>query len=86
MISALESRAYEKDKKTRNILMGLLILNFAVITCCKKMDGDAMSKEELKAKLTQLQYRVTQENGTEKPFQNKYWSNKTYIPHPNLVS
>lgn len=33
----------------------------------------AKSKEELKAELTDLQYHVTQNNGTEPPFQNPYW-------------
>lgn len=34
----------------------------------KKLD-----KNELKNKLNQMQYKVTQENGTEPPFQNEYW-------------
>ena len=30
------------------------------------------SKEELKSKLTDIQYAVTQENATERPFSNEY--------------
>lgn len=33
------------------------------------------SKEELEAKLTPLEYQVTQEDATERPFENKYDSN-----------
>ncbi|MHC1682866.1 MAG: peptide-methionine (R)-S-oxide reductase MsrB [Clostridiaceae bacterium] len=32
------------------------------------------SKEELKTKLNDLQYKVTQENGTEPPFKNEFWN------------
>jgi len=35
-----------------------------------------MSEKELKNKLTPLQYHVTQECGTEPPFNNDYWDNK----------
>ena len=45
-----------------------------------------MSKEELKAKLTPLQYHVTQEDGTERAFQNEYWDNKKPGIYVDIVS
>ncbi len=44
------------------------------------------SKEELKKKLTSLQYKVTQEDGTERPFNNEYWDNKKDGIYVDIVS
>jgi len=44
------------------------------------------SKEDLKKKLTPLQYRVTQEEGTEPAFQNEYWNNHKPGIYVDIVS
>lgn len=44
------------------------------------------SDEELKSKLTPLQYEVTQEEGTEAPFKNEYWDNKADGIYVDVVS
>jgi methionine-R-sulfoxide reductase len=42
--------------------------------------------DELKNYLDPLSYKVTQENGTETPFHNKYWANKTEGIYVDVVS
>jgi methionine-R-sulfoxide reductase len=41
---------------------------------------------ELAQKLTPLQFRVTQKEGTEPPFQNEYWDNKKPGIYVDVVS
>ncbi len=42
--------------------------------------------KSLKERLTPLQYKVTQEDGTEPPFNNKYWDNKNPGIYVDIVS
>jgi peptide methionine sulfoxide reductase msrA/msrB len=44
------------------------------------------SEEEINKKLTPLQYHVTQEDGTERPFANEYWNNKKEGIYVDVVS
>ncbi|MCP4253491.1 MAG: peptide-methionine (R)-S-oxide reductase MsrB [Candidatus Scalindua sp.] len=50
----------------------------------KKVDK-SVKAERLK-NLSSLQYKVTQESGTERPFENKYWENKKEGIYVDIVS
>jgi len=45
-----------------------------------------LSEKELKEKLTPLQYKVTQEDDTERAFNNEYWNNKKQGIYVDIVS
>jgi methionine-R-sulfoxide reductase len=50
------------------------------------MSERKLSKDELRKKLTDIQYRVTQEDDTEQPFDNEYWSEKREGIYIDVVS
>ncbi len=62
------------------LCVGLALLVFA------QGDDKGEDKNELKKKLTSIQYHVTQEDGTEPPFRNEYWDNKKPGVYVSVVS
>ena len=76
------------------IVFTLLFASVALLGACQSgkeetslvKEGTGMSKAELKEKLTPLQYKVTQEDGTERPFINQYWNNKEPGIYVDIVS
>ncbi|MCH8874774.1 peptide-methionine (R)-S-oxide reductase MsrB [candidate division KSB1 bacterium] len=50
------------------------------------MEYSKPSDEVLRQNLSSLQYRVTQEEGTEQPFRNEYWNNKKAGIYVDVVS
>lgn len=52
----------------------------------KTQDNTKMSKEELRKKLTPLQYHVACESGTEPPFRNEYWNNDAEGIYVDVIS
>lgn len=50
------------------------------------MDYEKPSDPELRIKLTAEQYKVTQQEGTEPPFENRYWDNEEEGIYVDVVS
>lgn len=49
-------------------------------------ESDRPSKEQLKVTLSEMQYHVTQRDGTEPPFKNEFWDNKDEGIYVDIVS
>ena len=53
---------------------------------CNTQPWQNFNKEENLKKLSKLEYSVTQEDGTERAFQNKYWDNHKQGIYVDIVS
>lgn len=63
-----------------------LVYVFLFLVCSLKAETSNPKKAELRGTLTPIQYTVTQENGTEPPFNNAYWDNKKDGIYVDIVS
>ncbi|MGJ4734707.1 peptide-methionine (R)-S-oxide reductase MsrB [Leptospira levettii] len=76
----------------RNVVvssLSVLVLSLFTSFCCSPKATEKAKKPEnpeLRKKLTELQYRVTQEDETETPFQNEYWNNHEDGIYVDIVS
>lgn len=64
----------------------LLAITAAVLAFSLAKGEDTPAKAELRKKLTPMQYKVTQENGTEPPFANEYHNNHKAGIYVSIVS
>ena len=62
------------------------VISAGVMLMSDQNDGNTPTDMELKSKLTPLQYEVTQQCGTEPPFQNEYWNNKKPGIYVDIIS
>ncbi|MES9995295.1 peptide-methionine (R)-S-oxide reductase MsrB [Desulfovibrio aminophilus] len=58
----------------------------SLVTPAAEFETDAPSEEELRARLTPLQYHVTRKSGTEPPFANEHWNRKEPGIYVDVVS
>ena len=69
------------------VILSALVLAFgAIFLFSSNAEPERADKEELKKRLTPMQYKVAVEDGTEPAFQNEYWDNKEAGVYVDIIS
>src|SRR6266404_7101390 len=93
-------RIYHKPSSQLTLWLGLVaavvvmagFLHYSSIQAEKKKSGNdnylksVPSESVLKSKLTEDQYRVARQNGTETAFRNEYWDNNRSGIYVNVIT
>src|SRR5579862_9156260 len=76
------------DFYMKSILLSIAtgIITFFFVSALAATSYQKPSDEVLKKRLTPLQYQVTQQQGTEPPFDNAYWDNEKQGIYVDIVS
>ncbi len=68
-------------------IVGFFVFSFSTWNCTPKENKSKRNIDpKLKTQLTEIQFHVTQEDGTEPPFQNEYWDLKKDGIYVDIVS
>jgi len=67
-------------------MFSLILASGVLVAACGSAKADDKRQAELRKRLTPLQYEVTQNDGTERPFANEYWDNKEPGVYVDVVS
>ncbi len=70
----------------KSIILSWIISIITTLTFNALGDQKMPNRDELKKKLTPIQFKVTQEDGTEPPFKNEYWDHKEEGIYVDIVS
>jgi len=75
-----------EPEKPKGKLMSIPTVEKKSVTCANGFCGLPTDDAELRKLLTPEQYRVTKENGTERPFANAFWDNKKPGLYVDVIS
>jgi methionine-R-sulfoxide reductase len=68
------------------IVMAVLVLGSTNVMAWDAKSFKKPTEAEMRQKLSDLQYKVTQKDGTEPPFQNELWDNKKEGIYVDVIS